>query len=132
AAVSRPAAGAGPPAGRTDATLPTGAKPPSKRPNPSRSGKDPASVHQAMGWNDEELDPQIFDKDEVKPVAAEDLFFEDDDRTVANEPAPDILEQARPPELVTPKPVMLTPPPREDIKMTAPPMARPLLPPPGA
>jgi hypothetical protein len=53
-----------------------------------------------MGWDDEELDTQIFDKEEVKPVAAEDLFFEDDDRTVANEPAPDILEQARPPELM--------------------------------
>ena len=36
---------------------------------------------------------------------AEDLFFEDDDRTVANEPPPDILEQARPPELLTPKPI---------------------------
>ena len=68
-----------------------------------------ASVHQAMGWDDEELDTQIFDKEEVKPVAAEDLFFEDDDRTVANEPAPDILEQARPPELLTPRPITLTP-----------------------
>ena len=85
-----------------------------------------------MGWDDEELDTQIFDKEEVKPVAAEDLFFEDDDRTVANEPAPDILEQARPPELMTPKPVVLTPLPSEDIKMTPPPTARPLPPPPGA
>ena len=56
-----------------------------------------------MGWDDEELDTQIFDKEEVKPVAAEDLFFEDDDRTVANEPPPDMLEQARPPELLTPQ-----------------------------
>ena len=83
-----------------------------------------------MGWDDEELDTQIFDKEEVKPVAAEDLFFEDDDRTVANEPAPDILEQARPPELLTPKPITLTPLPSEDIKMTPPPLARPLPPPP--
>jgi hypothetical protein len=57
-----------------------------------------------MEWDDEELDTQIFDKDEEveivsadKAVAADDLFFEDDDRTVANEPPPDILEQARPP-----------------------------------
>ena len=72
---------------------------------PPKGSQPPAAVHQAMGWDDEELDTQIFDKEEVKPVAAEDLFFEDDDRTVANEPAPDILEQARPPELLTPKPV---------------------------
>jgi hypothetical protein len=106
-----------------------GAKPP-----PPKPPKDPASVHQAMGWDDEELDTQIFDKEEVKPVAAEDLFFEDDDRTVANEPAPDILEQARPPELLlTPKPVTLTPELSEEInvKLTPPPAARPL-PPPGA
>jgi hypothetical protein len=76
-----------------------------------------------MGWDDEELDTQIFDKEEVKPVAAEDLFFEDDDRTVANEPAPDILEQARPPELLTPRPITLA---SEDIKLTPPPMPRPL------
>jgi hypothetical protein len=54
----------------------------------------------AMDWDDEELDTQIFDKDDpidVKTVSADELFFEDDDRTVANEPPPDILEQARPP-----------------------------------
>jgi hypothetical protein len=57
-----------------------------------------------MEWDDEELDTQIYDKDEEveivsadKAIAADDLFFEDDDRTVANEPPPDILEQARPP-----------------------------------
>jgi eukaryotic-like serine/threonine-protein kinase len=55
-----------------------------------------------MDWDDEELDTQIFDKDDPideRPVAADDLFFEDDDHTVVNEPAPDILEQARPPSL---------------------------------
>jgi eukaryotic-like serine/threonine-protein kinase len=101
------------------------AKPPPKPP------ANPAPGHAPMGWDDEELDTQIFDKEEVKPVAAEDLFFEDDDRTVANEPAPDILEQARPPELLTPKPITLTPLPSEDIKMTPPPLARPLPPPPA-
>ena len=128
AEVSRRAAVAGAPHGRPGAggSLPTAKAPPPKGNQP------PASVHQAMGWDDEELDTQIFDKEEVKPVAAEDLFFEDDDRTVANEPAPDILEQARPPELMTPKPVVLTPLPSEDIKMTPPPTARPLPPPPGA
>ena len=65
----------------------------------------------AMGWDDEELDTQIFDKtdenaeDKTVEQSATDLFFEDDDRTVANEPPPDILEQARPPEVLdTPKP----------------------------
>ena len=81
-----------------------------------------------MGWDDEELDTQIFDKEEAKPVAAEDLFFEDEDRTVANEPPPDILEQARPPDLNTPRPapITLTPEPSGvDIKLTPPPPARP-------
>jgi len=130
AEVSRRAAVAGVSQGRPGAGG-TNAKAPAKAP-PPKGNPPPASVHQAMGWDDEELDTQIFDKEEVKPVAAEDLFFEDDDRTVANEPAPDILEQARPPELMTPKPVVLTPLPSEDIKMTPPPMARPLPPPPGA
>ncbi len=115
-----------------EATGGTAAKKPPKAPA-KEPAKPPASVHQAMGWDDEELDTQIFDKEEVKPVAAEDLFFEDDDRTVANEPAPDILEQARPPEmLLTPGPVELTPEPSEEIKMTPPPLARPLPPPPAA
>jgi hypothetical protein len=122
AEVSRRAAVAGAPAGRAGAT---GAKPAPKPPKPPGPGKDGA-VQQGMGWDDEELDTQIFDKEEVKPVAAEDLFFEDDDRTVANEPAPDILEQARPPELLTPRPITLA---SEDIKLTPPPVARPLPPP---
>jgi eukaryotic-like serine/threonine-protein kinase len=117
AEVSRRAAVAGAPAGRQGAT----GAPPLPKP-PKATGRDGA-VQPSMGWDDEELDTQIFDKEEVKPVAAEDLFFEDDDRTVANEPAPDILEQARPPELLTPKPITLA---SEDIKLTPPPMARPL------
>jgi hypothetical protein len=133
AEVSRRAAVAGAPAGRPGPTLKggTGVKPP---PRPSSPGlaKDGASAQQGMGWDDEELDTQIFDKEEVKPVAAEDLFFEDDDRTVANEPAPDILEQARPPELQTPKPITLTPLPSEDVKMTPPPAAARALPLPPA
>jgi hypothetical protein len=72
----------------------------------------PASKESTMEWDDEELDTQIFDKDEEveivsadKAVAADDLFFEDDDRTVANEPPPDILEQARQPGVAgTPAP----------------------------
>jgi len=124
AEVSRRTAVAGGPSGRTGNTLPTGAKAAMpKPPKPPAAAKDSASAHPGMGWDDEELDTQIFDKEDVKPVAAEDLFFEDDDRTVANEPAPDILEQARPPELNTPKPITLTPLPDEDIKMTPPPSA---------
>jgi serine/threonine protein kinase len=124
AEVSRRAAVGGLPQGRPGGTNAKAAvKPPSRSGNPPPV---PAQPTGPMGWDDEELDTQIFDKEEVKPVAAEDLFFEDDDRTVANEPAPDILEQARPPELLTPKPITLTPLPSEDIKMTPPPMARPL------
>ena len=104
AEVSRRAAVAGAPAGRPGAT---GAKPAPKPPQAAGQAKDGRGSAQSMGWDDEELDTQIFDKEEVKPVAAEDLFFEDDDRTVANEPPPDILEQARPPELLTPKPITL-------------------------
>ncbi|HEX3695981.1 MAG TPA: serine/threonine-protein kinase [Polyangia bacterium] len=67
-----------------------------------------------MGWDDEELDTQIFDKepsDEIKTLETEDLFYEDDDRTVANQPAPDILRAATAPDLVaTPKPRLLAKP----------------------
>jgi hypothetical protein len=68
----------------------------------------PAARGEGMEWDDEELDTQIFDKDEAddlivaeeaeaRTLGADDLFFEDDDRTVANEPPPDVLEAARPP-----------------------------------
>src|SRR5262245_55331804 len=132
AEVSRRAAVAGLPAPRGASPASRGGTAAKAPPKPPAKAKDVAKAHQPMGWDDEELDTQIFDKEEVKPVAAEDLFFEDDDRTVANEPAPDILEQARPPELATPKPITLTPLPSEDIKMTPPPLARPLPPPPAA
>jgi serine/threonine protein kinase len=137
AEVSRKAAVGGLRPGTTGAKAPPAKAPPSKAPPAKAHNKEPASVHQAMGWDDEELDTQIFDKEDVKPVAAEDLFFEDDDRTVANEPAPDILEQARPPELLlTPRPIELTPEPADiseeiNVKMTPPP-ARSLPPPPAA
>jgi len=85
-----------------------------------------------MGWDDEELDTQIFDKETTDEKTADnlaaDLFFEDDDRTVANEPPPDILEQARPPgALVTPKPrpAPIKPPPLEEFAPTPPPLKRP-------
>jgi serine/threonine protein kinase len=90
---------------------------------------------QKMGWDDEELDTQIFDKEITDEKTADnlaaDLFFEDDDRTVANEPPPDILEQARPPgALVTPKPrpAPIKPPPVEEFAPTPPPVKRPQAP----
>jgi serine/threonine protein kinase len=143
AEVSRKAAVAGAPSMRSGSPGGIGAKASPKAAPPKAQaqgkgqgqgqgqGKD-ASVHQAMGWDDEELDTQIFDKEEANPVAAEDLFFEDDDRTVANEPAPDILDLARPPELglATPGPIEITPEPSEEIKMTPPPAAARSLPPP--
>jgi serine/threonine protein kinase len=95
-------------------------------------GAAPAkSASQKMGWDDEELDTQIFDKEPTEEKtadqAAADLFFEDDDRTVATEPPPDILEQARPPGvLVTPKPAPapIRPPPIEEFSPTPPPIKR--------
>ena len=87
-----------------------GAPPPPPPAAKGASARGPAPSSQ-MGWDDEELDTQIFDKtdenaeDKTVEQSAADLFFEDDDRTVANEPPPDILQQARPPEaLATPKP----------------------------
>jgi serine/threonine protein kinase len=67
-----------------------------------------------MGWDDEELDTQIFDKDHggspAEPASkldSQQLFFQEDgDRTVASEPPPDMLRAATAPEhLVTPPPV---------------------------
>jgi hypothetical protein len=140
AEVSRRAAVGGLPQGRPGGT--SAKPPPLKGPGPgpgkdgtkakAKANKDSAAKKSEMSWDDEELDTQIFDKEEAKPVAAEDLFFEDEDRTVANEPPPDILEQARPPDLNTPKPVQIsmTPEPSGvDIKLTPPPTARPPTPP---
>ena len=105
---------------------------------PGKDGKAKANKpNSEMGWDDEELDTQIFDKEEEKALQADDLFFEDDERTVANEPPPDILEAARPPELDTPRPdvpIILSPEidlSSEDIKLTPPPAAAKRLPPPA-
>ena len=96
--------------------------------------KQDKNVPSAMGWDDEELDTQIFDKtdenaaDKTVEQSAADLFFEDDDRTVANEPPPDILEQARPPEvLATPKPQRKPTAPirSEEVDLTPPPLTPP-------
>jgi serine/threonine protein kinase len=156
AEVSRRAAVAGgPPGGRPSGTgvRPTANKTsgktssipgaPAKADGVGAKGKGNGKAAQAkgptseMGWDDEELDTQIFDKEpegEERTLQADDLFFEDDDRTVANEPPPDILEQARPPDLATPKPITLaTPEPCEEmeIKLTPPPASRPPGPPVG-
>jgi eukaryotic-like serine/threonine-protein kinase len=105
----RAAVGASSRVGAPPAPPPTAAQGKDKdnKKDKSGKGKNPS----AMGWDDEELDTQIFDKtdenaeDKTVEQSATDLFFEDDDRTVANEPPPDILQQARPPEVLdTPKP----------------------------
>ncbi len=152
---SRRAAVAGVPAGRAPGPAPGGAtRPPAKsgadvngagahagaKPGTlGKSGKPSGKPTSEMGWDDEELDTQIFDKEEEKTLQADDLFFEDDERTVANEPPPDILAEARPPELDTPRPdvpIILSPEPSEDseeisLKLTPPPAAAKRLPPPA-
>jgi hypothetical protein len=144
AEVSRRAAVAGAPgarAGGTAARAPAGGSAPKPKPGgaPKVDGKAKAAGPKTdMGWDDEELDTQIFDKEpgeEDKTLQADDLFFEDEDRTVANEPPPDILEQARPPDLSTPKPITdpisLSPEVSEEIKLTPPPAAAKRIPTPG-
>jgi hypothetical protein len=62
---------------------------------------------EGMGWDDEELDTQIFEKEETgepEMLDSRDIFDDDDDRTVANEPPPDILRAATAPDLATPAP----------------------------
>jgi len=78
-----------------------------------------------MGWDDEELDTQIFEKEATSPpeksaADSAELFFEEDgDRTVASEPPPDMLRAATAPEhLVTPPPV--AGPPRPGSKPSLP------------
>jgi serine/threonine protein kinase len=60
-------------------------------------------------WDDDELDTQIFEKEAVTEepelLDTRDLFEDDDDRTVANEPPPDILRAATAPSLFTPEPI---------------------------
>ncbi len=124
----RAAAGANNPPSRL------GAPPPSP-PSPTKNG----GAVQQMGWDDEELDTQIFDKEPTDPGRQKppekteaELFFEDEDRTVATEPPPDILEQARPPgSLVTPKPeptLSITLASEDAPAPTPPPLAKPKLP----
>jgi len=58
-------------------------------------------------WDDEELDTQIYEKDsaeEPELLETRDIFEDDDDRTVANEPPPDVLRAATAPQLATPQP----------------------------
>ena len=104
AEVSRRAAVAGAPAGRSGAT---GAKPAPEPPKPPRPGEGRERSSRGWAGTTKSWTRRSSTRKKSKPVAAEDLFFEDDDRTVANEPAPDILEQARPPELLTPRPITL-------------------------
>ncbi len=63
----------------------------------------------------------------TRRLQADDLFFEDDERTVANEPPPDILEQARPPEsgdAEAARADRARAGPSEEIKLTPPPAQR--------
>ena len=58
-------------------------------------------------WDDEELDTQIYERDatdEPELLETRDIFEDDDDRTVANEPPPDVLRAATAPQLATPQP----------------------------
>jgi serine/threonine protein kinase len=91
-----------------------------------------------IGWDDEELDTQIFEKEptgEAEVLGSHDLFEDDDDRTVANEPPPDILRAATAPNLATPQPKLM---PRSEgvtspsIRTPGPPAGRPSGPPTGA
>ncbi len=94
------------------APVPRAATPPAP---PAGGFKDISPAQ--MGWDDEELDTQIFDKDhggspaESAPLDSQQLFFQEDgDRTVASEPPPDMLRAATAPEhLVTPPPVLEPP-----------------------
>ncbi|HVR02107.1 MAG TPA: protein kinase, partial [Polyangia bacterium] len=109
--------GAGPSGGRAGGPSGQGARGGAPggggRAGASKGSGAAAGKESAIEWDDEELDTQIYDKDDpvdVKTVTSADVFFEDDeDRTVANEPPPDILEQARPPGAPAPR---LTPAPR--------------------
>jgi len=65
------------------------------------------SSTEEMGWDDEELDTQIYEREpplEPEVLGSHDIFDDDDDLTVANEPPPDILRAATSPELATPQP----------------------------
>jgi hypothetical protein len=72
------------------------------------TGGGAAASGDELGWDDDELDTQIYEKEPVSEEAelldTRDLFEDDDDRTVANEPPPDILRAATAPSLATPEP----------------------------
>ena len=102
----------------------------------SLSKKQPSNKDD-MGWDDEELDTQIFEKDpsaEPEVLDTRDIFEDDDDRTVANEPPPDVLRAATAPNLATPQPKLVG---RSDAttspgaRTPAPPASRTPGPPPG-
>lgn len=93
--------------GLASAGLP-GAAPPPASP-PARN----ASADETIAWDEEELDTQIFEKEpgsDPELLETRDLFEDDDeDRTVANEPPPDVLRAATAPELATPAPELDAP-----------------------
>ena len=94
------------------AHAPGGASPPpgmtSGKAGPRGGGGAAAASGEELGWDDDELDTQIYEKEPVSEEAelldTRDLFEDDDDRTVANEPPPDILRAATAPSLATPEP----------------------------
>jgi serine/threonine protein kinase len=107
--ISAPAAAAVSSTRRAAVGMGGGALPAPRGPAPGSNGGSLKGVaKEEMGWDEEELDTQIFDKDkngDLAPIDPSDLFLEDDDRTVANEPPPDMLRAATAPEhLVTPLP----------------------------
>ena len=99
----------------------------------SLSKKQPSNKDD-MGWDDEELDTQIFEKDptaEPEVLDTRDIFEDDDDRTVANEPPPTCFARPRPPIWRRHSPSSSVAPTRRPLRAHAPP-ARHLVPdPPG-
>jgi eukaryotic-like serine/threonine-protein kinase len=96
-------------AGLPGAGAARGATPTSQGKSRQKDMANRGSKNDEMGWDDEELDTQIFDKDpggEPEVLDTHDIFEDDDDRTVANEPPPDILRAATAPNLATPQPSM--------------------------
>jgi len=111
------APGASPPATPRKTMMGTGL-PAAGIPGASGASRPPAKKaalagSDEMGWDDDELDTQIFEKDpttgEPELLETRDIFEDDDDRTVANEPPPDILRAATAPSLATPQPVLEKP-----------------------
>ena len=82
----------------------------SKTGMPKAKGASAKGGADELGWDDDELDTQIFEKDPVTEepelLDTRDLFEDDEDRTVANEPPPDILRAATAPNLATPEPTL--------------------------